>query len=62
MGEFKLWCCVEGDCCYFGVPISPDYTIDDLRVQIYNKKKALFISCGDADLSLKKVRHIMISM
>jgi len=62
MDEFKLWCYVEGDYTYFGVSVSPDHTIDELKERIYGKKEKAFIGCDTSDLYLKKVRYIMTSM
>jgi len=61
MNELKLWCYFEGDISYFSVFISPSETIDDLRKLIY-KEKDKSIRCNAVELTLTKVRDIMISM
>jgi len=61
MSNLKLWCYFDGDTSYFSVFISPSETIDDLRKLIY-KEKDKSIGCNAVDLTLTKVRYIIISM
>ena len=59
----KLWCYIEGDRDVFSVSISPNDFIDDLKKQIYNKgSRRHFVGFDPSDLTLTKVRYIMISM
>jgi len=60
MSKLKLWCYIEGHRSYFRVSISSSRTIvDDLREKIYGKSDKSFPA---VDLTLTKVRYIMISM
>jgi len=62
MNELKLWCYIEGDRSYFNVSILSSQTIYDLQKRIHDERKKHFDRCDAADLILKKVRYIMISM
>ena len=59
-----LWCCIEGERDIYSVSISPTHTIIDLKNEIYNGSSSSrsFVGCGAKDLTLRKVRYIMISM
>jgi hypothetical protein len=61
---FDLWCHIEGDQGYFLISISSSKTIYHLIEQISTKEDKFFtrIGCRDVDLTLVKVRHVMISM
>jgi len=56
--------CFEGDDRIFLVLVSPDRTIDDLKVEIYrqNEKSLVRVGCDAMHLDLEKVRDIMISI
>jgi len=61
MSKLELWCYLEGDRTYFPVYILPSQKIHDLKDAIYGKKDKSF-RCNAKDLTLTKVRYIMISM
>jgi hypothetical protein len=62
MTETTLWCQIEGKLTFFGVSISLNATIDNLKTEIYNKTPNAFVGYDPSDLSLTKVCYIMISM
>jgi len=55
-----LLCFIEGDPNIFRVSISPSHTIDDLKDEIYKKKYSS--SFDPKDLTLTKVRYIIVSI
>ena len=58
-----LWCIIEGKCNVFNVSVAPGLYIHNLKRQIYNEEHLeLTVKCGPLDLTLTKVRYIMISM
>ncbi len=59
----KLWGYIEGRRDIFGISISRDDTIDDLKKRIYDEHIVqLRVQYSHLDLTLMKVRYIMISM
>lgn len=59
----ELWCYIEGERDIFSVSMSPNHTIDDLKKQICDEQHSKLIAqCSPSDLTLKKVRYIVISM
>ena len=58
--DYKLWCICENDKNAFRISISPTKDIYDLKGLIV--KEQFFGKYSAADLTLTKVRHIMISM
>ena len=61
MSKLKLWYYIEGHPRYFSVFISPSETIDVLTREIYRENDKS-LRCNAVDLTLTKVRYIMISM
>jgi hypothetical protein len=58
-----LRCYIKGERNIFDVSISPSDTIDDLKNEIYKKGSCRsFVGCDPMDLTLTKVRYIMVSM
>jgi hypothetical protein len=58
-----LWGYIEDKHDIFGVSTSPEDTIDELKKQIYDEQRVQLIGpYSYSDLSLTKVRYIMISM
>ena len=62
MSMFNLWCYIQGKRNYFGVSISRDSTIDQLKREIYMTRREFFAGRDAPDLNLTKVRYIMFSM
>ncbi len=58
----KLCCYVEGKRDIFGVSISPNSTIYDLKKKIYNAGSRTFVECDPMDLTLIKVCYIITFM
>ena len=50
-----LWCYIEGECDIFGVSISPNRTIHDMKKQIYDEERRPIDECAPTDLALAKV-------
>jgi len=61
MSKLELWCYLEGDRDCFPVSILPSQKINDVKDEIYGKIDKSF-RCNAKDLTLTKVRYIMISM
>ena len=58
----KLGCYIDGDPDLFSIPISPDNTIHDVKVQIYNYEARLRDTYSSATgLTLIKVCHVNIN-
>jgi Crinkler effector protein N-terminal domain len=59
-----LWCYIEGQCDVFRIRASPNSVVEDLKEQIYNKVAPYFTRrrVDASDLTLTKVRYIVISM
>jgi hypothetical protein len=58
-----LGCYINGEADVFLVSISPDSYIDDLKMSIHNKgSSSAFVGWDHIDLTLTKVRYIMVSV
>jgi hypothetical protein len=57
---YTLWCYVEGDKNLFGVIISSTTTIDILKISIKESKSNFLQGVDASNLTLTKVRYIMI--
>jgi hypothetical protein len=62
MTELCIWCYIEGKHDIFSVSISSNRSINDQKKIIYDEQHVRrIVQCSPSDLTLTKVRYIMIS-